>query len=106
MTKILTTLTLSLTIAGASNAASFHATDSSVTTDVCMAAVQGNKMKFRKTVKENRLRMDYVANKVQCNDQHIMNFVAQYGKNPEKINTLLSKYRKPQHVEITDLAKL
>lgn len=106
ITKILTTLTLTLAITGSVNAASFKATDNLATTQVCVAALKGSNIKLRKTIKENRLSNRYVANKVFCNDLHIMQFVTKYGKSPEKINSMLSKYRTPQRVEITDFAKL
>jgi hypothetical protein len=106
ITKILTTLTISFAAVTTVNATSFEATNDSATTQVCMAAVQGSKVNFRNTIKENNLTNSYVANKVECNDQHIMKFVAKYGKAPAKINGILRKYQKSAHVEITDLAKL
>lgn len=105
-TKILTTLTVSLAIVGGANATSFEPTNNSATTQVCVAAAKGSKINLRKTIKENRLTNQYVANKVFCNDLHIMKFVNVYGKSPEKINGMLSQYRNDKRVEITDLAKL
>ncbi len=105
-TKILTTLALSLTIAGSVNANSFEATNNSITTQICIAAVEDNKSKLRNTIKENRLAKSYVSNEIKCNDLHIMEFVAKYSKSPAKINNLLSKYKKKTTTHVTVLAKL
>ena len=106
LTKILTTLSISLATASSVNATSFEATNNTATTKVCIAAVEGSKIKFKRVIKENHLNFWYVANNIECNDQHIMTFVTKYSKNPQQINSMLSKYRKSPRVEITDLAKL
>ena len=105
-TKVLTTLALSLTIASSVNATSFEATNNSVTTKICIAAVEGNKNKLRNTIKENKLAKSYVSNEIKCNNLHLMEFVAKYSKSPEKINNLLSKYKKKSTTHMTSLAKL
>ena len=106
ITKVLTTLTLSLSIAGMANASTFTAKDNSVTTELCMTAASGNRVAMSKAIKSSRINKSALVNKVKCNDQNITDFVAQYGNSPEKMNALLNRAIKKGSVTINDIASL
>jgi hypothetical protein len=106
LTKVLTTLTLSLSISGIVNASTFIAKDNSITTELCMAAASGNRVAMHKAIQNSRLSKSYVVYNVKCNTQNITDFVSQYGKSPERMNTLINQGSKKGHVRINDTASL
>lgn len=94
MTKLFAALGLCVFAAAASaNATEFEATDNRATTQICMAAVEGNTSKLRQTIKASRLSKQYVANKVKCNELAIVDFVEVYGENVESINNYITAGR-------------
>ncbi|MFS1701584.1 DUF3718 domain-containing protein [Aestuariibacter sp. GS-14] len=66
------------------------AADSAVTSDICVVAAEGNKMKLHKAIKDAGLTRNYVASNVQCNDMPIVEFVEQYGENVASINRYIT----------------
>ncbi len=66
------------------------AADDVVTSDICVVAAEGSKMKLHKAIKDAGLSRDYVASNVQCNDMPIVEFVEQYGDNVASINRYIT----------------
>jgi len=106
ITKVLATLTMSLTLASVANASNLVATDNQVSTELCMIAAQGSRAKLHNAIKDSGLSKSFVVYNVKCNDKNITEFVAQHGKSPKKINTLLNKGRNKGKVSISDIASL
>ncbi len=106
MTKILTTLTLSLTVTGIANASNLVATNDSISTELCMTAAAGNRVAMQKAIKQSGLSKSFVVYNVKCNDQHITEFVAKHGRAAEKMNALLNHGRHKGKVTINDVASL
>jgi len=105
-TKVLATLTISLTLAGAANAKTFVATDSKISTELCLIAAQGNRAQMHNAIKNSGLSKSFVVYNVKCNQQNITEFVAQHGRSPKKINALLNQGRNKGKVSINDVAVL
>lgn len=106
VTKILTTLTISLSLVGLANASALIAQDSSISTELCMKAASGSRVAMHKAIKESRLSNSYVVYNIKCNEQNITDFVSKHGKSPEKMNALLNRGRVKGHVSINDIAAL
>lgn len=106
LTKVLTTLTLSLTVAGMANASTLIAKDQSLTTELCMTAASGNRAKMHNTIKNSGYSKSYIYYNVKCNDQNITEFVAQHGNSPKQMNSMLSQGRTKGRVSINDIASL
>ena len=66
------------------------AADDAVTSDICVVAAEGSKMKLHKAIKDVGLTRDYVANNVKCNGMPIVEFVEQYGDNVASINRYIT----------------
>jgi len=105
-TKVLATLTLSLSVAGMANASSLIAKDNSVTTKLCMTAATGNRIDMQQAIKSSRLSKSFVVKNIKCNEQGITEFVAQHSKSPTKMNALLNQSLNKGQVTIQDLASL
>jgi len=103
---VLTTVTLSLSVAGFANASSFVAQVNSATTELCMTAASGNRVAMNKAIKSSRISKSALVYKVKCNDLNITDFVAQHGDSPEKMNNLINKGLRKGQVSITDTASL
>lgn len=106
VTKILTTLTISLSLVGLANASTLVAKDNSISTELCMKAASGSRIAMHKAIKESRLSNSYVVYNIKCNEENITDFVSKYGKSPEKMNALLNRGRIKGHVSINDIAAL
>jgi hypothetical protein len=106
LTKILATLTLSLSVVGISNASTLVAKDNSISTELCMTAASGNRAAMHNAIKNSRLSKSYVVYNIKCNAQNITDFIAQHGKNPNKMNLLLNHGRNKGQVSINDIASL
>lgn len=106
LTKVLATLTISVSLVGAVNATQLIATDDRVSTDLCMVAAQGNRAQLHNAIKNSGLSKSFVVYNVKCNEQNITEFVAQHGKSPKKIIALLNKGRNKGKVSINDIAAL
>ena len=106
VTKILTTLTLSLSLVGIANASTLVAKNNSISTELCMTAASGSKNAMHKAIKESRLSNSYVVYNIKCNEQNITDFVTKYGKSPNKMNALLNRGRNKGNVSINDIASL
>lgn len=105
LTKTLITSTFILLTTGAAYASSLEAANNSKTTQICIAAAEGNKARLHIKIKESGLSKVFVANNVKCNDQDITSFVAIHGKDPVTINSILNKYRKDKNISQVNLAK-
>jgi hypothetical protein len=106
VTKILTTLTLSLSLVGIANASTLVAKNKSISTELCMAAASGSRISMNKAIRESRLSNSYVVYNIKCNEQNITDFVTKYGKSPKQMNALLNRGRTKGHVSINDIASL
>ena len=62
------------------------AADDAVTSEICVVAASGKKLKLHKTIKDFGLTRNYVARNVECNGMPIVEFVEQYGDNVTSIN--------------------
>ncbi len=105
-TKVLATLTLSLSVAGMANASILIAKDSSVSTELCMKAASSNKFALNKAIKSSGLSKSFVVNNIKCNEKNITEFVSQHGKSPVKMNALLNQGLKNVQVTINETASL
>lgn len=106
LAKFLTTLTITLSVTSMANGATLQATDKSLSTNLCMKAAQGNRAVMHNAIKESGLSKSFVVYNIQCNNQNITEFVAQYGQQPEKINSLLNQGKQAGKVSISDIASL
>lgn len=105
LTKTLSTIVLTLSTIGMANAAnSVVAADDYVTTNLCVVAAEGDRIKMHKAIKDSRLSKNFIAENVTCNDQNILAFVEAHAENPTKINNLLMNGQYDTEVKITDLA--
>lgn len=68
----------------------FVAADDAVTSEICVVAANGNKMKLHKAIKDAGLTRGFVEDNVTCNDMPIVEFVEQYGENVAKINRYIT----------------
>jgi len=102
---LLTTSTLLLLTTAATNAQTFEATDDAISTQICIAAAEGNKARLNRTIANFRLNKTFVANKIKCNGQDITTFVAQHGKSSENIVAMLNKYLENKDTHNIKLAK-
>jgi hypothetical protein len=59
--------------------AQFVATDGSVSSKICIAAAQGNKLKFNRLIDQAGISKRYVSQKMTCNGMPVEEFVAEYG---------------------------
>ena len=66
------------------------AADEAVTSDICVVAAKGNKIKLHRAIKDAGLSRDFVAKNVSCNDLPIVEFVEQYGENVASINRYIT----------------
>jgi len=105
-TKILATLTLSLSVAGMANASILIAKDSTVSTELCMKAASSSLFSLHKAIKKSGLSKSFVVNNIKCNEQNITEFVSQFGKSPVKMNALLNQGLKKGQVTINETVSL
>jgi|TARA_B100000780_G_C21115527_1_gene451257 hypothetical protein len=68
----------------------FVAADDAITSEICVIAAKGNKMKLHKAIKEAGLTRGFVEDNVTCNELPIVDFVEQYGDNVAKINRYIT----------------
>jgi len=106
ITKILTTLTVSLSLVGMANASNLVANDDSITTQLCMAAASGKRTVLHNTIKNSGLSKSFIVYNVKCNDKNITDFVVYHGESSEKINAVLNRARTKGKVSINDVAAL
>ncbi|MDO6693547.1 DUF3718 domain-containing protein [Aliiglaciecola sp. 3_MG-2023] len=97
LTKSIAISVLAISSIGLANAANVIVpTDNSITTKLCVAATKGSKAKLSKAINDSRLSKRFVVENVKCNELDLVNFVEQFGENPEKMNSFLTsgKYNK------------
>ncbi|MAQ00656.1 MAG: hypothetical protein CL586_00750 [Alteromonadaceae bacterium] len=68
----------------------FVAADDAITSEICVVAANGNKMKLHKAIKDAGLTRGFVEDNVTCNELPIVEFVEQYGENVAKINRYIT----------------
>ncbi|MFT6267262.1 MAG: hypothetical protein ACJAVV_000052 [Alphaproteobacteria bacterium] len=79
LTKITVISVLTFSVLGIVNAAPVLVpTDNYVTSKLCVAAAQGNKVKLAREIKNAHLSKDFVIKNVKCNDLSFTAFVDQY----------------------------
>jgi len=100
--KAFTIALISLGMATAAQAGSFTAADKSISTDLCMAAISGNRAEMHNEVKASGLSLKFIADNVKCNGENILSYVQQYGQNSAKMLKILD--RRNVEVNITDIA--
>jgi len=101
--KKLVTLAIALGISVSASAIEFSATNNSIDTELCMTALEGNKVAMHNKIKASGMSKKHIAKNVTCNGKNILAYVEQYGKNPDAMLRMLD--RSNSRVSITDLAK-
>lgn len=105
LTKILTATVLTISSIGMANASSeVVPSDNYVTTNICVVATQGNKLKLLYAIKNSGLRKSYIANNVKCNKLNIIAFIEEHGSNVEEIGNFLTNGRYTNDGDVTNIA--
>lgn len=65
--------------------------DNSSFTDLCMAALSGNRAAMHNRIKSSGYSKAFVRNNVQCNNVSLLSFIAKYGKNSKAMVRMLDK---------------
>lgn len=103
MKKLLTTLTaaglLSVT-ASVQSAPMMTSYMEGALISVCKSTLTNSPAKYRKTLKEYRLKQNTVAKKLMCNGEDVGSFAATHGA--ERVSDMIRRYQ--THVNIIDLA--
>jgi hypothetical protein len=87
LTKVVMIAGLAFGAATAAQASTeFVAADNAVTSDICVAAAKGKKIKLHEAIKDSGLTRGFVEKNVTCNEMPIVEFVELYGENVAKIN--------------------
>jgi hypothetical protein len=101
----ITTLTLSsIGLASASNV--IVPSDNYVTTELCVVASEGSKIKLFKAIKKAGLSKNFVTENVKCNELNFIAFIEQYGSNVEKMNNFLTNGKYSNNAEVANVASL
>lgn len=101
--KIIATVTFTFAAATAANAAEFVGTDKSVTTKLCLAAADGNRVDMRHAVKDSRLTKSFIVENVKCNDIDILAFAQRYNDKSGAINKYMGADKQESSITITDI---
>jgi len=80
----------------------FTAANNSIPTELCLTALSGNRAAMHNKITSSGYSKTYIAKNLQCNGENIVSFIAQNGRNSEKMLKILD--RKGANVSITDLA--
>ncbi|WP_286235248.1 DUF3718 domain-containing protein [Thalassotalea sediminis] len=83
--------------------AKLTAGDKSTSTKICMSAASGSRIALLKSVEQSGYSRQYIYKNLACNELPVTDFVAQYGKSPEKINAMLSRGQYKGQVTIQDV---
>jgi len=94
---------ITIGLVASSQAGSFKAADESVSTDLCMAAISGNRAVMHNKVRASGLSLNYITENVQCNGENILSYVQQHGKNSAKMLKVLD--RRDVEINIIDIAR-
>lgn len=100
--KLVSIALVSIGLVASAQAGTFKAADGSVTTNLCLAAISGNRAVMHNEVKASGLSLNYIAENVQCNGENILSYVQQHGKNSAKMLKILD--RRNVDVSISDIA--
>ena len=92
------------TIASIANATQFKAQNESTVTQLCMTALNGNKLAMHNKIKETGFSKKFVANNVKCNGKALLAYIEKRGINADEMIKMLA--RKGVQVSISDVAKL
>ncbi len=99
---VATIITLGLT--ATAHAAKVTASDKSISTDLCVTAVSGNRAAMHASIKSSGYSPEFVINKVQCNGENLLSFVENNGINSSSMLKMLDRTK--TSVSITDLASV
>jgi len=100
--RIISVVLVALGMVTSVQASSFQAADKSITTNLCMKAISGNRIMMLNEIKTSGLSLKYITANVQCNGENILSYVQQHGKNSEKMLKVLD--RRNVEINITDIA--
>lgn len=67
-----------------------EASDNSASTEICMTATQGSKLKLNQAIKEAGLTKREAVELVKCNGETLVDFVEQHGANVVSINDYIT----------------
>jgi len=101
--KLLTVAFLSGLLVSSANATEqFKAADQSVTSDICVTALSGNRAELYSKIRGLGYSRAFVTKHITCNDTPLLSFVEQHGKNSEAILDMMQ----PREFEtsISDIA--
>ncbi|MEP4891778.1 MAG: DUF3718 domain-containing protein [Aliiglaciecola sp.] len=102
LTKVIATAALTLSSIGIVSAASVIVpADSYITSNLCVVATEGSKVKLSQAIKKSGLSKRYVASEVTCNDLELTTFIEQYGSNVTEMNNFLTSGK---YSNTTDMA--
>ncbi|WP_286234580.1 DUF3718 domain-containing protein [Thalassotalea sediminis] len=79
------------------------ASDGTIETSLCMAAVNGNRAVMHNQIKASGYSKQFVAKNVECNGENILAFVEKHGKRSDIMINMID--RGERDVSITDIAK-
>ncbi|MDC8829407.1 DUF3718 domain-containing protein [Alteromonas gilva] len=92
LTKVMIALGVTMSAMSVAQASpELVAADDYVTSEICVVAAEGNKVKLRRTLRDAGLSPEFVAKNVTCNDMPIVEFVEQYGQNVAAINQVIMR---------------
>ncbi len=92
LTKVMIALGVTLSAMSVAQAnPELVAADNYVTSEICVVAAEGNKIKLRRALRHAGLSTDFVAKNVTCNSLPIVEFVEQYGENVASINQFITR---------------
>lgn len=85
-------LTTSVLMSGMANASitTFEKNDNSISTEICVAAVEGNVNQIRKFIKSPGLNKNLITKKLKCNGDSLHNFLIKHGQQSNKVAKYLS----------------
>lgn len=85
--------TTGILMSGMANASvtTFEKTDNSLSTEICVAAGEGNVRDIRSIIKSTGLNKNIIAKKVKCNGDSLDKFLGKHGQQSNKVAKFLSK---------------
>lgn len=99
----LTLSALTVTAANAGERPKVVAKDNSIATQLCVSAAAGSRIGMLIEIRDSGISKRVVTNKIHCNQEPLVTFVAKYGRNAEA----MLDYLVPNNTNVTirDLAK-
>jgi len=78
-TKIAITLTFTFSFIGQASANNHIQADNTISTQLCAAAINGNRAVMFNAIKASGYSKQFVVNNIKCNNKDLMSFIEQYG---------------------------